>query len=95
MIAPNGGIVNDPILLRLGENHFWLSLADSDAMLYALVVQAFAEMDVTIREPDVSPLQVQVPKSRDVIRAMFGDEVAVGLVGAGEGLRTSASLQSL
>ena len=45
-------------------------------MLYALGVQAFAGMDVTIREPDVSPLQVQGPKSRDVIRAMFGDEVA-------------------
>ena len=68
--------MNDPILLRLGENHFWLSLADSDAMLYALGVQAFAGMDVTIREPDVSPLQVQGPKSKDVIRALFGDEVA-------------------
>ena len=76
IIAPSGGIVNDPILLRLGENHFWLSLADSDAMLYALGVQAFAGMDVTIREPDVSPLQVQGPKSKDVIRALFGDEVA-------------------
>ena len=76
IIAPNGGIVNDPILLRLGENHFWLSLADSDAMLYALGVQAFAGMDVTIREPDVSPLQVQGPKSKDVIRALLGDEVA-------------------
>jgi glycine cleavage system aminomethyltransferase T len=76
IIAPNGGIVNDPILLRLGEDHFWLSLADSDAMLYALGVQAFAGMDVTIGEPDVSPLQVQGPKSKDVIRALFGDEVA-------------------
>jgi aminomethyltransferase len=76
IIAPNGGIVNDPILLRLGEDHFWLSLADSDAMLYALGVQAFAGMDVTIREPDVSPLQVQGPRSRDVIRSLFGDAVA-------------------
>jgi aminomethyltransferase len=68
IIAPSGGIVNDPILLRLGQNHFWLSLADSDALLYALGVQAFAGMDVTIDEPDVSPLQVQGPKSKDVIR---------------------------
>lgn len=74
--APDGGIINDPILLKLAEDHFWLSLADSDAMLYALGVQAFAGMDVTIREPDVSPLQVQGPKSKDVIRALFGDEVA-------------------
>lgn len=76
IIAPHGGIVNDPILLRLGEDRFWLSTADSDALLYALGVQAFAGLDVSIREPDVSPLQVQGPKSKDVIRMLFGDEVA-------------------
>ena len=76
IVAPDGGIVNDPILLRLGEDHFWLSLADSDALLYALGVQAFAGLDVKIREPDVSPLQIQGPKSKDVIRELFGDEVA-------------------
>jgi len=76
IIAPSGGIVNDPILLRLAENHFWLSLADSDTLLYALGVQAFAGLDVTLREPDVSPLQVQGPKSRDVIRDLFGEEVS-------------------
>jgi aminomethyltransferase len=76
IIAPTGGIVNDPILLRLAEDHFWLSLADSDALLYALGVQAFAKMNVTLREPDVSPLQIQGPKSKDVIRTLFGDSVA-------------------
>lgn len=75
IIAPDGGIVNDPILLRLGENHFWLSLADSDTLLYAKGVQAFAGLDVELREPDVSPLQVQGPKSKDVIRDLFGEEV--------------------
>jgi glycine cleavage system aminomethyltransferase T len=75
IIAPDGGIVNDPILLRLGENHFWLSLADSDTLLYAKGVQAFAGMDVELREPDVSPLQLQGPKSKDVIRDLFGEEV--------------------
>ncbi len=75
IIAPDGGIVNDPILLRLGENHFWLSLADSDALLYAKGVQAFAGLDVEIREPDVSPLQLQGPKSKDVIRDLFGEDV--------------------
>ncbi len=77
LIAPTGGIVNDPIPLRLAEDHFWLSLADSDALLYGLGVQAFAKMDVDIREPDVSPLQVQGPESKDVIRDLFGDEVAL------------------
>jgi aminomethyltransferase len=76
IIAPDGGIVNDPILLRLGEDRFWLSLADSDALLYAKGVQAFAGLDVRIHEPDVSPLQVQGPRSRDVIRVLFGDGVA-------------------
>ncbi len=76
IIASDGGIVNDPILLRLGQNHFWLSLADSDALLYAKGVQAFAGMDVDIREPDVSPLQLQGPRSKDVIRALVGDAVA-------------------
>jgi glycine cleavage system aminomethyltransferase T len=75
LCAADGGIVNDPILLRLGENHFWLSLADSDALLFALGVQAFAGMDVHVREPDVSPLQVQGPRSKDVIGVLFGDEV--------------------
>ena len=76
IVAPTGGIVNDPILLRLAEDHFWFSLADSDALLFALGVQAFAGLHVALREPDVSPLQVQGPKSREVIRSLFGDEVA-------------------
>jgi aminomethyltransferase len=74
--APDGGIVNDPILLKLAENHFWLSLADSDTLLYAKGVQAFANMDVEIREPDVSPLQIQGPLSKPLVRKLFGDMVA-------------------
>jgi aminomethyltransferase len=77
IIAPDGGIVNDPILLRLGENHFWLSLADSDTLLYAKGVQAFAGLDVELREPDVSPLQVQGPRSPGVMRALFGADSSV------------------
>ena len=75
IISPDGGIVNDPILLRLGENHFWLSLADSDTLLYALGVKAFAGPDVELHEPDVSPLQVQGPLSKHVIGDLFGPEV--------------------
>jgi glycine cleavage system aminomethyltransferase T len=72
IIAPDGGIVNDPILLRIAEDRFWLSIADSDTLLYAKGVQAFAGLDVTIREPDVSPLQVQGPRSPEVMAALFG-----------------------
>jgi len=70
-----GGILNDPILLRLDENHFWLSLADSDILLWAQGVAVHSGMDVTIREPDVSPLQLQGPKSGEVMRALFGDGI--------------------
>jgi glycine cleavage system aminomethyltransferase T len=70
-----GGILNDPILLRLAENHFWISLADSDILLWAQGVAVHAGMDVTIREPDVSPLQLQGPKSGEVMKALFGDGI--------------------
>ncbi|MDQ3784481.1 MAG: glycine cleavage system protein T [Actinomycetota bacterium] len=73
--APDGGIVNDPVLLRLGENHFWLSLADSDVLLWARGVAYNSGLDVTIREADVGPVQVQGPKSADVMVDLFGREV--------------------
>ena len=70
-----GGILNDPILLRLAENHFWLSLADSDILLWAQGVAVHSGMDVQIGEPDVSPLQLQGPKSGQIMQALFGDEI--------------------
>lgn len=70
-----GGILNDPILLRLEENRFWLSLADSDILLWAKGVAVHSGMDVTIHEPDVSPLQLQGPKSGEVMRALFGESI--------------------
>jgi aminomethyltransferase len=73
--APDGGIVNDPVLMRLGENHFWLAVADSDVLLWAKGVALHEGMRVQIREPDVSPLQVQGPKSKPVMQALFGDRV--------------------
>jgi len=74
--AEDGGIVNDPVLLRVEENRWWLALADSDAGLWARGVAIHSGLDVTVREPDVHPVQVQGPKSKDVIRTLFGDAVA-------------------
>lgn len=70
-----GGILNDPILLRLAENHFWISLADSDILLWAQGVAVHSGLDVQIGEPDVSPLQLQGPQSGEVMRALFGDSI--------------------
>ena len=75
IINNEGGLLNDPILLRLGENHFWLSLADSDILLWAQGVAINSGLDVTIKEPDVSPLQLQGPKSIDIMKVLFGDEI--------------------
>jgi aminomethyltransferase len=73
--TPEGGIVNDPVMLRLGENHFWFALASSDALLYAMGLAASLDWDVHLSEPDVSPLQIQGPHSSDVVAALFGDDI--------------------
>jgi len=72
----DGGILNDPVLLRLGENHFWISISDSDVLLWAQGVAVHSGLDVTIREPDVSPLQLQGPRSGEIARALFGEDIA-------------------
>jgi aminomethyltransferase len=74
--AADGGILNDPVLLRLAQNHFWLSLADSDILLWAQALAWKAGMRVELREPDVSPLQLQGPRAKEVVRALFGERVA-------------------
>ena len=71
----NGGVLNDPVLLRLAENHFWLSLADSDILMWAKGVAVNSGMDVKLCEPDVSPLQLQGPKSGEIMKAVFGEEI--------------------
>ncbi len=73
--AEDGGIVNDPVLLRVEENRWWLALADSDAGLWARGVAIHSGLDVTVREPEVYPIQVQGPRSRDVLQQLVGDAI--------------------
>ncbi len=75
IINAEGGIINDPVLLRLEQNRFWISLADSDVLLWAQGVAVHAGLDVTIFEPDVSPLQLQGPRSLQIMTALFGEEI--------------------
>ena len=70
-----GGLLNDPVLLRIAENHYWLSLGDSDILLWAQGVAINSGLNVTIKEPDVSPLQLQGPKSIDIMKELFGDHI--------------------
>ncbi|MAA56385.1 MAG: glycine cleavage system protein T [Rhodobacteraceae bacterium] len=71
----DGGLLNDPVLLRLAEDRFWISLADSDILLWAQGVAVNTDFDVNIFEPDASPLQLQGPKSRDIMVQLFGDSI--------------------
>jgi len=71
----NGGIVNDPIILRLDENHFWLSIADSDVLLWTKGLACGLGWDVQISEPDVSPLAIQGPNNLPLMVDLFGEWV--------------------
>jgi glycine cleavage system aminomethyltransferase T len=73
--APDGGILNDPVMLRLADDVFWFALADSDILLYAKGLAAHAGMDVHLSEVDAFPLQIQGPRSKDVVRDLFGPAV--------------------
>jgi len=73
--APDGGILNDPVLLRVAEDEFWLSLADSDVNLYALGIAGAKGLDVTVQEIDVAPVQIQGPNAKKVLTELFGDQV--------------------
>jgi len=75
IVNNEGGILNDPVLLRLAENHFWLSLADSDILLWAQGVAVNSGLNVKISEPDVSPLQLQGPNSGKIMEALFGESI--------------------
>ena len=70
--AADGGIVNDPVLLRIEPDRWWLALADSDAGLYTMGVAVNTGLDVHVGPPEVYPVQVQGPKAKDVMRDLFG-----------------------
>jgi aminomethyltransferase len=72
----DGGIINDPVLTRMDERTFWFALASSDALLFARGLKnAYPDLDVSIREADVAPLQVQGPKSKPLMVKLLGEEI--------------------
>jgi glycine cleavage system aminomethyltransferase T len=72
VIAPDGGIVNDPVLLHVDENVWWMQLADSDAGLYTLGVLSQSGLDAEVSYPDVHPVQVQGPLSARTLEKLVG-----------------------
>lgn len=73
--APDGGIVNDPVLLHVDENRWWMQLADSDAGLYALGVLATSGLNAKVTLPDVHPMQVQGPLSAKTLEKLVGPAI--------------------
>jgi aminomethyltransferase len=72
----DGGIINDPVLTRMDETTFWFALASSDALLFARGLKnAYPDLDVTIQEADVAPLQVQGPKSKQLMAKLLGEGI--------------------
>ncbi len=75
LVDEQGGMINDPVLLKLADDHYWLSIADSDVLLWAKGLALGANFKVEIDEPDVSPLAVQGPKAEDLLAELFGEEI--------------------
>ena len=73
--APDGGIVNDPVLLHVDENTWWMQLADSDAGLYALGVLGASGLNAKVTLPDVHPMQVQGPLSAKTLEKLVGSAI--------------------
>lgn len=71
----DGRLINDPVVQKLSDECFWMSIADSDILLWAQAIAAERKLDVLVTEPDASPLGVQGPRADDVVAALFGDWV--------------------
>jgi len=75
MVDETGGMLNDPVTLRLADDLFWLSIADSDLLLWVKGLAVALRLEVDVHEPDVSPLAVQGPLADDLTARVFGDAV--------------------
>ncbi|WP_374384627.1 dimethylsulfoniopropionate demethylase [Dongia sp.] len=75
LVDEAGMLINDPVILKLAEDRFWLSIADSDVLLWAKGLALGYGLDVRVSEPDVWPLAIQGPKAEDVAARIFGEDV--------------------
>lgn len=75
IVDETGGMLNDPVAVKLAEDRWWISIADSDLLLWVKGIANGYRLDVLVDEPDVSPLAVQGPKAEDLMARIFGDAV--------------------
>jgi dimethylsulfoniopropionate demethylase len=75
MVDETGGMLNDPVAVKLAEDRYWISIADSDLLFWVKGIAYGYRLDVMVDEPDVSPLAIQGPKSDDLMERVFGEAV--------------------
>jgi dimethylsulfoniopropionate demethylase len=75
IVDETGGMLNDPVAVKLSEDRWWISIADSDLLLWVKGIANGYRLDVLVDEPDVSPLAIQGPKADDLMARVFGDRV--------------------
>ncbi|NJM81710.1 MAG: dimethylsulfoniopropionate demethylase [Tabrizicola sp.] len=75
IVDETGGMLNDPVAVKLAEDRWWISIADSDLLLWVKGVAAGIGVDVAVTEPDVSPLAVQGPRAEDLMVRVFGEGI--------------------
>ncbi|MDU8913196.1 dimethylsulfoniopropionate demethylase [Aestuariicoccus sp. MJ-SS9] len=75
IVDETGGMLNDPVAVKLAEDRWWISIADSDLLMWVKGIAYGYRLDVLVDEPDVSPLAIQGPKADDLMAAVFGDSV--------------------
>lgn len=75
IVDETGGMLNDPVAVKLAEDRWWISIADSDLMFWVKGIANGYRLDVLIDEPDISPLAIQGPKADDLLARVFGDAV--------------------
>ena len=75
MVDENGGMLNDPVLLKLEEDRYWFSIADSDLLYWIKGLAYGLKLNVKVKEPDVSPLGIQGPKAEDLMAQIVGDQI--------------------
>ena len=75
IVDETGGMLNDPVAVKLAEDRWWISIADSDLLLWVKAIAHGWRLDVLVDEPDVSPLAIQGPRADDLMARVFGEEV--------------------
>ncbi|MEQ8334293.1 dimethylsulfoniopropionate demethylase [Nisaea sp.] len=75
IVDETGGMLNDPVAVKLAEDRWWISIADSDLLYWVKGIAYGYRLDVLVDEPDISPLAVQGPKAEDLMCAIFGEHI--------------------